>query len=93
MDTYLLSAFSLLMVDIPSKLRFEEVDELSEGLVSAIEDQDMANVLSAPMNRINVHLSKGDVAYVAKLQGDRLPKGSTTLPDGCYFTFVKVTVG
>ena len=90
---YLLNAFSLQMVDVPCSVHFEEVDELPDGLTSAIGHQDTANVLGVPMNRVNVHLSEGDVAYVAQLQGGRLPEGSTTLPDGFSFKFIKVSVG
>jgi len=90
--TYLLNAFSLQMIDVPCNVRFEEVKKLPEGLTSAIGHQDTANVLGVPMNRVNVHLSKGEVAYVAQLQGGRLPEGSTTLPDGFIFKFIKVTV-
>ena len=93
MKAFLLNAFSLQMVDVPCNVHFEEVDELPDGLISAIGHQDTANVLEVPMNRINVHLSKGDVAYVAQLQGGRLPEGSTTLPDGFSFKFIKVTIG
>lgn len=92
MTKYLLNAFSLQMIDLPSKVSFEEVGSLPEGLTSAIGHQDTANVLGVPMNRVNVHLAKGDVAYVAQLQGGRLPEGSTQLPDGFSFKFVKVTV-
>ena len=89
---YLLNAFSLQMVDVPCKVTFEEVDALPDDLTSAIGHQDTANVLGVQMNRVNVHLSKGDTAYVAQLQGGRLPEGTTTLPDGFSFKFVKVTV-
>lgn len=89
---YLLNAFSLQMVDVPCKVTFEEVDALPGNLTSAIGHQDTANVLGVQMNRVNVHLSKGDTAYVAQLQGGRLPEGTTTLPDGFSFKFVKVTV-
>lgn len=92
MTKYLLNAFSLQMIDLPSKVSFEEVKSLPEGLTSAIGHQDTANVLGVPMNRVNVHLAKGDIAYVAQLQGGRLPEGSTQLPDGFSFKFVKVTV-
>lgn len=91
--TFLLNAFSLQMVDVPCTVHFEEVDELPDGLTSAIGHADTAHVLGVEPNRINVHLSKGDVAYVAQLQGGRLPEGSTTLPDGFSFKFIKVTVG
>ena len=92
MTKYLLNAFSLQMIDLPSKVSFEEVGSLPEGLTSAIGHQDTANVLGVPMNRVNVHLAKGDIAYVAQLQGGRLPEGSTKLPDGFSFKFIKVTV-
>lgn len=61
-------------------------------LVSAIGHQDTANVLGVPMNRISVTLKKGDTAFVAQLQGGRLPEGSTTLPEGFSFKFIKVEV-
>ena len=80
------------MVDVPFIAVGEEVDELPDGLTSAIGHQDTANVLGVPMNRVNVHLSEGDTAYVAQLQGGRLPEGSTTLPDGFSFKFIKVKV-
>lgn len=92
MKKYLLNAFSLQMVDTPCSVKFSEVDELPAGLVSAIGHADTAKVLGVPMNRINVHLSAGDVAFVAQLQGGRLPEGSTTLPEGVTFKFIKVEV-
>ena len=89
---YLLNSFSLQMVDVPCSVHFEEVDELPSGLVSAVGHQDTARVLGVEPNRINVHLSEGDTAYVAQLQGGRLPEGCTTLPDGFSFKYIKVTV-
>ena len=92
---YLLNAFSLQMVDTPCITKFDDVDlssiNLSE-LESAIGHQDTANVLGVKMNRVNVKLSKGDEAIIAQLQGGRLPEGSTTLPEGFSFKFIKVTV-
>ena len=90
---FLLNAFSLQMVDVPCSVHFEEVDALPNGLRSAIGHTDTAKVLGVEPNRINVHLSKGDTAYVAQLQGGRLPEGTTTLPEGFSFKFIKVTVG
>lgn len=90
---YLLNAFSLQMISVfPSNVKFEEVETLPKGLVSAIGHQDTANVLGVPMNRVNVTLSKGDVAYIAQLQGGRLPEGATTLPNGFSFKFIRVTI-
>lgn len=91
---YLLNAFSLQMLsEYPCSVSFTEVESLPAGLTSAIGHQDTANVLGVPMNRVNVSLHKGDVAYVAQLQGGRLPEGSTTLPEGFTFKFFKVVVG
>lgn len=90
---FLLNAWSLQMIDsFPVNLKVEEVESLPEGLTSAVGHQDTANVLGVPMNRINVKLTLGDVAYVAQLQGGRLPEGSTTLPEGFSFKYLKVTV-
>lgn len=89
---YLLNAFSLQMVDAPCSITVEEVESLPDGLVSAVGHEDTARLLGVAMNRINVHLNRGDTAYVAQLIGGRLPEGSTTLPDGSTLRFYKVTV-
>ena len=90
--TYLLNAFSLQMISGHCVIEVEDVDTLPEGLTSAIGHQDTANVLGVPMNRINVSLKEGDVAYVAQLVGGRLPEGATTLPEGFKFVYKKVTL-
>lgn len=91
--SYLLNSFSLQMINqFPASVEFEEVTELPRGLVSAVGHQDTANVLGVDMRRINVVLNKGDVFYVAQLQGGRLPEGSTTLPEGYSFRFLKGTI-
>jgi len=89
---YLLNSFSLQMVDTPCTVVFQEVDHLPEGLESAIGHADTAAVLGVPMNRISVSLKAGDTAYVAQLMGGRLPEGSTTLPEGFAFKYIKVSV-
>ena len=89
---YLLNAFSLQMISGHCIIEVEDVDTLPEGLTSAIGHQDTANVLGVPMNRINVSLKEGDVAYVAQLMGGRLPEGCTTLPKGFTFKYIKVEV-
>ena len=61
-------------------------------LVSAVGHADTAAVLGVDCNRVNVTLKKGDTAFVAQLQGGRLPEGSTTLPEGFSFKFIKVEV-
>ena len=89
---YLLNAFSLQMVETPCTVSLQEVSELPAGLVSAVGHADTADVLGVNVNRVNVRLQKGDVAYVAQLMRGRLPEGSTTLPDVYSFKFIKVTV-
>lgn len=91
-ETFLLNAFSLQMLEGDATVRFTEVDSLPEGLTSAIGHADTARVLGVEMNRVNVILQKGDIAYVAQLQGGRLPEGSTTLPKGFRFKFIRVEV-
>lgn len=93
MTTYLLNAFSLQMIeDFPCSTSFVEVDTLPLGLTSAVGHADTAAVLGVPMNRCNVKLHKGDTAYIAQLQGGRLPEGSTTLPEGFSFKYYRVEV-
>ena len=92
-DTFLLNAFSLQMLaDFPTSVKITEVESLPSGLTSAIGHQDTANVLGVPMNRQNVSLHKGDTAFVAQLVGGRLPEGSTTLPEGFAFKFLKIEI-
>ena len=90
---FLVNAFSLQMLsDFPCEVKVTEVKQVPEGLESAIGHQDTANVLGVPCNRINISLSKGDTLFVAQLVGGRLPVGSTTLPEGFTFKFLKVEV-
>lgn len=93
---YVANAFSLQMVDSADlpKVRFEPLSEAPnlDGVTSAVGHQDTAAVLGVPFNRISVQLVSGDVLYVAQLTGGRLPEGSTTLPEGFAFQWVKVTL-
>ena len=61
-------------------------------LISAVGHRDTARVLGVEMNRVDVTLKKGDIAFVAQLQGGRLPEGSITLPEGFNFKYIKVEV-
>lgn len=106
MRTILSNAFSLQMLDLQrtsnvqvTPMTLDEVRQiLKEGFISAVGHQDTSAVLSdilgldVPCNRINVHLTPDDVLVVAQLVGGRLPEGSTKLPDGFTFQFVKVRV-
>ena len=47
---YLMNAFSLQMIkDFPMEVRFTEVNEIPQGLISAVGHQDTANVLGVPI--------------------------------------------
>ena len=89
---YLLNAFSLQMIETPAQVTFTEVTSLPDGLTSAIGHADTAAVLGVPCNRVSVKIHRGETHYVAQLMGGRLPEGSTTLPDGFTFKFIKVEV-
>lgn len=93
MNNYLLNAFSLQMLEsFPTSVKFTEVESLPAGLESAVGHADTAAVLGVPMNRVSVKLRKGDVAYIAQLVGGRLPEGSTTLPEGFSFKYLKAEI-
>jgi len=86
----LLNAFSLQMLEnFPVSVNFSEVSELPKELESAVGHKDTAAVLGVDFNRVNVSLKPGEVFYIAQLQGGRLPEGSTTLPPGFSFKFLK----
>lgn len=88
---YLLNAFSLQMLsEFPVSVKITEVDALPKYLISAVGHADTAAILGVECARINVSLKYGDTAFVAQLQGGRLPEGSTTLPEGFKFKFLKI---
>lgn len=91
-NMYILNAFSLQMVSLPCHVRFTEVKTLPDGLVSAIGHKDTAEMLGFEVNRINVHLKAGDVAYIAQYMGGRLEEGCTTLAKDCSFKFIKAEI-
>ena len=104
MKKYLGNAFSLQMLDIsqPSMVKITPLGkddfkkELKEDFVSAVGHTDTASVLTDELdiqidtNRVFVTLEKGDILLVAQLTGGRLPEGTTTLPDGFSFSYLKV---
>lgn len=96
--TTICNAFSLqMMKDFPATITIEEIAEPSKEellkMDSAVGHADTAAVLGVPFVRKNVQLEKGDVVVVAQLTGGRLPEGSTTLPEGFAFKWLKVTIG
>lgn len=103
MTTYLSNAFALSMVDdgtisVATLTTEEATRALANGFTSAIGHSDIAAVVSdilgvdAPMNRVNLTLTTGDVLVVAQYVGPRLPEGATTLPEGAKIVFKMVTI-
>jgi len=96
--THLCNAFSLQMLkSFPAKVTIEEIAEPSkeelQKMDSAVGHADTAAVLGVECVRKNVALDTGDEVVVAQLTGGRLPEGSTTLPEGFAFKWLKVTIG
>lgn len=103
---YLSNAFSLQMLNLErvnyvevTPLELEEVKELlSKGFISTVGHVDTSNILTnmlgveIPMNRVSLTLTPSDMLIVAQLTGGRLPEGTTTLPDGITFKFLKVNI-
>lgn len=104
-NIYLSNAFSIQMIRLnkETSVKFKEIslNEVKEFLkenkfVSAIGHQDTANILTeilgipVKQNRVSINLNKDDVLYVAQLTGGRLPEGTTSLPEGFEFKFIKV---
>lgn len=54
----------------------------------------LSNLLGCPVafNRETVSLSVGDIVFVAQYVGNRLPEGTTVLPDGAEIKWLRVTV-
>lgn len=97
---YLANAFSLNMVRRSNlaavRLRPSLAAEWSaykaKGAVSIVGHADTAALLGVTCNRQSVTLQPGDVLIVAQYVGPRLPEGTTTLPEGARFDFVRVTL-
>lgn len=92
MAKYIANAFSLQMLDLSKGLtvKITPVSGFPSDCISVVGHPDTAKVLGVECNRVSLRLEQGDELYVAQLTGGRLPEGSTTLPEGFAFTFVKV---
>lgn len=92
--TYLLYTFSSQMLCENCMAVFTEIDALPDvdTLESAIAHKETAAILRVQQRRTNVILPKGSVAYLAQLQGGRLPSGCTELPDGFSFKYWRIEI-
>lgn len=62
---------------------------LNDHVTSAVGHLDTANIMASALgvsdnlhNRLSVSLKQGDSIFVCQYQGQRLPEGATTLPEG-----------
>jgi len=71
--------------------------DVPANVVSVVGHADTAAVATAvlgfpvPMNRASISLSPDDELFVVQVVGGRLPEGSTTLPEGVSFKFLRVS--
>jgi hypothetical protein len=90
------NAFSLQMLNCNEEATLKVTPVTREDIPSEAEScvghPDTAAVLGVECRRVNVHLERGDVLYVAQLVGGRLPEGCKTLPEGFSFKFLKVEI-
>lgn len=92
---YVSNAFSLGMVprELLPTVRMTPCDApYLVGVESCVGHADTAAALGVEMRRVSVTLRPGDILYVAQLRGGRLPEGTTTLPEGFGFDWVRVEV-
>ena len=101
MAKYLCNAFSLAMLDASNSIEYLRVEKtwpklIPQDVVSCVGHADTAKILTGilgfevPFNRTGIKLKEDDVLYVAQYKGPRLPEGTTTLPEGASFEFLKV---
>lgn len=89
------NAFSLQMVapENIANVRFEAIEQPCDSelhhMDSAVGHADTAEVLGVVCNRMSITLDWDTELYIAQLTGGRLPEGSTTLPEGFKFTWVR----
>lgn len=103
---YILNAFSINMLkDFPCAVLIEDVtdffdnnikdtmnDLLKSGYKSYVGHADLANIIGVPFNRESVTINKGGVAIVVQYRGERLPEGTTQLPENSEIRIYKITI-
>ena len=87
---FLLNAFSLQMLEGDSTVKFTEVSRETVFSTGHWEERPFNDEGGIPTDNGTEMFWESD--YVAQLQGGRLPEGSTTLPEGFSFKFIKVEV-
>lgn len=95
---YVGNAFSLQMLrEFPMSIKIDEISQsqfqaIKYDATSVVGHLDTANILGVVFNRASIVLNKGDTLIVAQLQGGRLPEGTTSLPEGFTFKFLKIEI-
>lgn len=75
------------------------IKELVTGFVksgkaeSCIGHKATADILGLPFNRATVELKSGDYLFLAQYIGERLPEGTTVLPEGSKIEWFGIIIG
>jgi len=94
---YIVNAFSINMLDrniFPCSVSIDDLTPftsnikqtitnfIKSGYKSCIGHKDLANIVGVEFNRETVTLYKGDTVIIIQYRGERLPEGTTELPEG-----------
>lgn len=104
---YIVNAFSINMLDrniFPCSVSIDDLTSftsnikqtitnfIKSGYKSCIGHKDLANIVGVEFNRETVILEKGDMAIVVQYIGERLPEGTTELPENAEIRLYRVVV-
>jgi len=98
MAKYLLSNFSLDMVDEPGyspkihEISKEEFDSLKSDAIAVVKHPGFARLLKVPMCKKFIRLHKGDIALVVGTVGGKLDYNAHSLPDHLSLKYRKVEI-
>ena len=103
---YIVNAFSINMVkDFPVNIEIERFGESSTisdlakeyirtgNAKSCIGHKVTADILELPLNRETVTVNSGDYLLLAQYIGERLPEGTTILPEGSKIEWFGIKIG
>jgi hypothetical protein len=100
MKKYLANALSINMLPVGDGLQVwihpVSPGEIPQDAISVIGHEDTAQRVSALLgweaayNRVHLEVAEGDELYIVQHTGERLPEGTTTLPEHSGFRFYRV---
>lgn len=104
---YITNAFSINMLSdkvFPCSVQFDDLTECASdikqlvgyfvnlGYKSCVGHKDLANIVGVEFNRESITLNKGDTVIIIQYRGERLPEGTTELPEEAELKVYKATV-